>query len=199
MSSIRKKRILSTRESRQRLFILVLIFSANLSASEDMLSYKFGQSGCGDCGWFVVVDGVMGGLSTAKLEVKSESAKLSGTISLANNGGFSSIRTPNSSLDLSSVTELKVRYRSQGQNFAFTLNNNRQFWMPRFKALLPNTNGNWLEIMMPLNVFTKMRFDEVVGGAPSKSELAQIIRLGLISNDKKDGKFYLELDYIEFL
>lgn len=173
-------------------------FSMNAGANENKLSYDFGQQGCGECGWFVVLDGVMGGLSTGKLESVAKALVLSGNISLQNNGGFASIRTPYRKFDLSRYSEVTVRYRSKGQTFAMSLNNYRRFWRPQFKTFLPPTNGKWAESVIPLRSFTKMRFDEVLGGGPSAEELASIIRFGFISSDKSEGEFRFEISGIEF-
>lgn len=182
-------------------FILVVLLTTTMptvSSKESQSSFSFGDSDCGGCGWFVVVDGVMGGLSTGTIESSETGLALSGSISLANNGGFSSIRTTYQRFDLSNSSEVFIRYRSKGQKFALTLNNYRRFWQPQFKAFLPETNGEWVEQIIPYGSFKKMRFDSVLGDGPTEKELANIIRLGLISNDKKEGQFAFEISRLEF-
>ena len=44
--------------------------------------------------WFVVNDTVMGGLSESRLVVGAHSIEFKGDVSLRNNGGFASVRTP---------------------------------------------------------------------------------------------------------
>ena len=86
------------------------------------LSFDFGVD-CDNCNeWFVVLDGVMGGLSTGKLKTTANSIVLEGKVSLDNNGGFTSVRTPYQEYDLSEYNTVAIRYRSMGQDFAFTLN-----------------------------------------------------------------------------
>lgn len=160
--------------------------------------FDFGGAGGGNANWFVVVDGVMGGRSSAELLIKENSMLLSGDISLENRGGFASIRTPFDDYDLSEFTQVMLRYRSTGQSFVFTLSNYRRFYLPRFKHVLPNTNGDWSEIGLSFENFKKMRFSDELGGGPTSLELEKIIRLGLISNDKVAGPFTLEVDYIKF-
>ncbi len=157
----------------------------------------FGTS-CSNCDWFVVVDGVMGGRSTASISETKESIIFSGEISLENNGGFASYRSSYGNYDLSNYTEVQIRYKSTGQNFAFTLNNYRRFYKPNFKQELPVTNGEWKEIALPLRNFKKYRLGNQLSGNPSEEELASIIRLGVISNDKKASAFMMEIDYIRF-
>jgi NADH dehydrogenase [ubiquinone] 1 alpha subcomplex assembly factor 1 len=160
--------------------------------------FDFGNTGCENCNWFVVVDGVMGGRSSAELVTRHNSMVLSGDISLENRGGFASIRTPYRDYDLSQFTHVVIRYRSTGQSFAFTLSNYRRFYLPRFKHILPNTNGVWSEVELTFENFKKTRFSDELGDGPTPSELERIIRLGLISNDKVAGLFSLEVDYIKF-
>lgn len=190
----------------ERLFLLVTVSLAlgitapfsNATSENQIMKFNFGQKHCGECDWFVVLDGVMGGRSTGELEVRENSVDLTGEISLANRGGFASLRTAYELIDLSSFKGIKIRYRALGQSFAFTLNNYRRFYLPRFKHPLPETGGNWKEMILTFDDFRKMRFSEVLGGGPNEQELEKIIRVGLISNDKRASKYSLELDYIEF-
>jgi hypothetical protein len=79
-----------------------------------------------------------------------------------------------------------------------SLNNYRRFNLPRFKHVLADTDGAWSELSLRFENFKKMRFSEELGGGPTATELATIIRLGLISIDKVAGPFTLEIDYIKF-
>ncbi len=157
----------------------------------------FGTS-CADCDWYVVLDGVMGGRSGGTVTETAESIIFKGNISLENNGGFASYRSPYGSYDLSSFKDVHVRYKSTGQNFALTLANYRRFYEPNFKASLPVTNGEWKEVVLPLSNFKKYRLGRLLSGTLSQEELANVIRLGLISNDKKASDFVIEIDYIRF-
>lgn len=157
----------------------------------------FGAS-CTDCDWYIVLDGVMGGRSDGTVTETAESIIFKGAISLENNGGFASYRSPYKSYDLSPFKEVHIRYKSTGQNFAFTLANYRRFYEPNFKASLPVTNGEWKEVVLLLASFKKYRLGNLLSGNPSSEELANVIRLGLISNDKKASDFRMEIDYIRF-
>ena len=166
--------------------------------SQAPLVYNFGTQGCGTCDWYVVVDQVMGGQSNAVLEQSESSATLSGSISLANNGGFASIRTPFSRFDLSGYTQVTLRYRSTGPSFAMSLNNYRRFYHPKFKHSLPTTGGQWSTVTLQLKDFYKVRLSEKLGDSPTDEELAKVIRLGLITDQKIAADFSLELDFMRF-
>lgn len=165
---------------------------------QDPMNINFGKEGCGDCGWFSVVDGVMGGKSKGRITIQESSLSLAGTISLENNGGFSSIRNEDGNYDLSVYSNIRIRYRTVGHSFAITLNNHREYYMPRFKHPLPATKGKWREELIALREFSKVRLGETLGGEPTQIELSSIIRFGLISNEKKAGEFELEIDFLKF-
>ena len=62
--------------------------------------------------WFVVNDGVMGGLSQGSFEFNKEGyATFKGTISLDNYGGFSSIRYRSKQMDISNYHDLFDPYQ----------------------------------------------------------------------------------------
>jgi hypothetical protein len=168
-------------------------------SKQSPLSFDFGQQGCSACTWVVVVDDVMGGQSSAEITITENSLVLSGNISLENNGGFASIRTPYDGYDLSSYSAVEIRYRSRVQNFALVLANYRRYYEPKFKTPLPVTEGDWRTTQLSFDQFKKMRFDEELGGGPNTEELSQVLRLGLISDDKRAGKFEFEIDYLRFI
>lgn len=175
----------------------ITVFVSLFLMSSTPYEIDFGAS-CAHCDWYVVVDGVMGGRSDATATETADSLVFKGTISLENNGGFASYRSPYGSYDLSAFKEVHVRYKSTGQNFAFTLANYRRFYEPNFKASLPVTNDEWKEVVLSLSNFKKYRLGTLLSGTPSQEELANVIRLGLISNDKKASLFKIEIDYIRF-
>ena len=66
--------------------------------------------------WFVVNDGVMGGISSGRMRpVGDDVAAFSGHVSLENNGGFASVRTVLEPGDLSAFAGLALRVRGDGR------------------------------------------------------------------------------------
>jgi len=148
--------------------------------------------------WYVVVDQVMGGRSRGELSFSELGARFVGTVSLQNNGGFASIRSEYSSFELSMFEEVEIRYRATGVGFAFTLNNHRRYYMPRFKHPLNETDGQWVTAVLKFSDFRQVRLGEVMEGHLDKNLLSNVIRLGVISNDKRATGFALDIAYIEF-
>ena len=148
-------------------------------------------------GWRVVDDGVMGGLSKGKLEVSDGGIlKFSGKLSLENNGGFSSIRTEKTKLDLGSADGLLARVRGDGRTYQMRLGTDARFrgMEVSFMAEFETVKGKWTEVRVP--------FDDFVGsfrGMKLKNEKfdpSKIERLGLLIADKKSGPFELQVDWI---
>jgi hypothetical protein len=77
------------------------VFHLSASAAEDSI-YEFDREEVKAAGWRVVDDGVMGGRSKGNLQISDEGVlTFEGTLSLENNGGFSSLRTDSLKKDLS--------------------------------------------------------------------------------------------------
>ncbi|MBP84302.1 MAG: hypothetical protein CMO61_10710, partial [Verrucomicrobiales bacterium] len=78
--------------------------------------------------WQIVDDGVMGGLSKGNLAL-SESGILtfSGTLSLKNNGGFSSIRSAAIDRNLSNDLGILLKVRGDGRTYTMRLESTATF------------------------------------------------------------------------
>ena len=71
--------------------------------------------------WFVVNDGVMGGLSQGSFEFNTEGyATFKGTISLDNYGGFSSIRYRSKQMDISNYSKIAIRLKGDAKKVSIT-------------------------------------------------------------------------------
>lgn len=148
--------------------------------------------------WLVINDGVMGGLSQGDAQLKENSILFKGTVSLDNNGGFSSLRSSFAARDLSNYTQLTLRYRSTGVSKAITLSISRRWYVPNYKKSLPDTNSEWKIITVNLKDFDKYYIGRKIRGELTKEILGKILRIGFITDEKKYGDFEFEVDYIGF-
>ncbi len=149
--------------------------------------------------WLIINDGVMGGLSQGEAQLKENSIYFQGIVSLANNGGFSSLRSPYQTFDFGKYKKVQVRLRGKGQVFALTINTDRRYWMPYFKKEMVLSGNEWEMIELDLSEFQAFRLGQPLGNFLSQEDLAQVIRIGFITNKKQEGPFFLEVDYIKFL
>jgi len=148
--------------------------------------------------WMIINDGVMGGRSQATAEKLDQYIVFSGILSLENNGGFSSYRSPWQEMDLSKKEGIEIRVLGDGRTYGFSLDSERLWYMPNHKTLFTTKAGEWMTIRMPLEAFDLIRIGEVIRTGSPKEEFSEIIRMGFILSDKKPGAFSLAIDYIDF-
>lgn len=145
--------------------------------------------------WKSVNDSVMGGVSDGgSYETEAGNRIFSGSISLRNNGGFSSIRTSGKLYDLSSYTGVRVKVRGDGRKYYFTARmNNRNmlaFWYP-----MMTVPGEWTTFDIPFASMYATSFGVKLMG--KKLDKKMISSFGLMLYDKKDGDFKVELESIK--
>ncbi len=164
----------------------------------EVLMLDFGQT-FENKPWAIVNDGVMGGKSQSQVIEHKNSLVFSGEISLKNNGGFASLQSPKENQDLSQFTHVAIKYRSSGQDFALRLLKYQAFYRPHFKHYFKPTDGEWQLVSIPLSDFEEYVLSSPTGATISKTDLQEIIRLGIIVSNKKEGPFSIEIDYIKFV
>ena len=142
--------------------------------------------------WNIVNDGVMGGVSRGEAYVTSESCLFfTGSISLENNGGFSSIRSFGQGFDLSDWSGIEVRVKGDGRKYYFTSRSGRfDFWHP-----METKKDEWITIRIPFRSFYATTFGRRIPGIRLNSK--SVSSFGIMLFDKKDGPFTIELDYIK--
>ncbi|MFN0127940.1 MAG: CIA30 family protein [Verrucomicrobiales bacterium] len=150
-----------------------------------------------DIKWTVVDDGVMGGLSQGSLTPSQAGIiKFSGTLSLENNSGFSSFRSGDVALDLSSHLGLVLRVKGDGRTYQVSLATDVRYrgMEVSFSAEFATTKGEWMEVNVPFADFKgSFRGIEL---PDEKFDPSKIHRLGILLGDKKQAPFEIELDYI---
>lgn len=147
--------------------------------------------------WRIVDDGVMGGLSQGKHEISKDGIlRFFGTLSLANNGGFSSLRTEAVKLDLSGAEGVVLRVKGDGRTYQVRLTTDAEYQGREmsFQAGFPTEKDQWTEVKVPFGRFVgTWRGMEL----PDKTlDPAKVRRLGLQLADKKEGPFELRVDWI---
>ncbi len=165
-------------------------------------SYKidFGTSASRTSNWVILSDKVMGGVSEAQIEYGSTSVILKGTVSMKNRGGFVSLKSYFGKLDLSSYKTVRITFRSTNQKYAFTLENSRRWYEPAYKHEFSAKEINkWETVSLNLNNFVEEVISEPTGIKANKSILESILRIGISTNEKKEGPFQLDIESIEFI
>lgn len=180
----------------QLLVLAALFIPANIIiAMEKTTLVSFEQSDSVE-DWFVVNDGVMGGVSEGVVSLSNEGTLLfSGKLSLENNGGFTSIRSKLGEEDLSSMDGLIVRVRGDGRSYYLNLYPPRLGGATSFRAPLPTSANRIEEIAIPFSQFQLTRFGRQLSGRPLNT--GNIQSIGFMLADAKEGPFSLEILSIE--
>lgn len=176
-------------------FFLLLLFAQIVISQENKIDFGSLKQGHN---WAITNDGVMGGLSQGETWMRGDGMVFSGKVSLRNNGGFSSFKSPFKSRDLSKCTKIVIRYRAKGYKMGFTIEMDRRWFLPYYKRDLEATAWKWVEEEILFSEFVKYSVGRKRPGTPTVDELKNILRVGFITNEKRAGKFKMEIDYIEF-
>lgn len=168
------------------------------STSEDpQIIDDFSNAEVGVDGWYVVNDGVMGGLSQGTVSFNNPGIlKFAGTLSLENNGGFSSLRK-NIDGDLESGLGLKLKVKGDGRTYDLRLTTNDRFRYMEisYRAKFQTTADEWTVVEIPFSDLKPSVRGRALDGPefdPAKAE-----SIGFILAEKNPGPFQIEMDWIE--
>ena len=176
---------------------LLFLCSAQVVAAAEYGSLVDFQNKEQASGWNAVNDGVMGGRSVGKLKTTDDGMmKFYGTLSLENNGGFTSIRSGRMNIEMQPEDGFRVRLKGDGRTYIFNLYPRTRRMAFSYRASLPTVAGEWTEVVVPLKDFTPTSFGRRV---QNKSPLSpdQISGIGFMLSDKKPGAFELEIEWVK--
>ncbi len=176
------------------LLFLIMILS-NISSAQYKIDFGSEADGID---WQIVNDGVMGGLSEGEGLLSETTLRFKGLVSLENNGGFSSLRSPERAMDLSGFKIVEIRYKSTDYTIGFRLAQHRRYYLPNYTANLKPTNGEWAVATIVLESIDECILGRPTGNTMTSEQLANTIRLGFITREKRAGAFDFEVDYIVF-
>ena len=173
-------------------YILILLIQVE---QDPILIYDFRQNQNLD-GWKIVDDVVMGGRSDGNLKItESGNGLFYGTVSLENNGGFSSIRykVPATANDIATTKTIKLRVKGDGKSYQFRIKKDRY---DRYSYIITfDTDTDWEIIEIPLaDLYPSFRGMELDLPNYTASTIEEISIL--ISNKRKES-FQLEIDWIK--
>jgi NADH dehydrogenase [ubiquinone] 1 alpha subcomplex assembly factor 1 len=181
--------------------ILVLFFGLSMnSITTSDLIFNFGSDQNQISNWVLLSDNVMGGVTKSNLEYTKNTLILKGDISLRNYGGFASVKTQFGKYDISQFKGVKIKFKSANQKFAFTLEDSNNWTLPNYKGAFSSTSDNtWEEQTIYFKDFKEYKIGEATGKKLDDSKLKNIVRMGVMTTEKKEGPFSIEIDFIEFV
>lgn len=144
--------------------------------------------------WIIVDDVVMGGESSGSFKLNPDGfGVFEGSISLDNNGGFSSLRYKSKRILIKEYTKVIIKLRGDGKKYQFRIKSNSGDYYSYISSFL--TSGEWQEIEIPLKdmypSFRGRRLDQANFSNDYFEEIAFLI------GNKKKEKFKLLIGKIE--
>lgn len=147
--------------------------------------------------WVTVNDNVMGGRSSGGPSYTDSTLLFTGSTN-TDGGGFSSIRLAMDGANLAGRDHFLVRIKPDARTYQLTVRTQVRFrgMAIAYRATLATAApGKWAEARVPFVDLEPTYFGERVTAPPFAPLDAQA--LGIIINDKTDGPFALEVDWIK--
>lgn len=146
--------------------------------------------------WHAIDDAVMGGASASRLEYDASGhAVFTGIVSMANNGGFASVRGPVMTPWVDAVTAFELMVRGDGKTYKLSLRLDPKFDGVSHQARFHAPDESWSLVQLPVKDFVPTWRGRPVAGAP-RLEPAKLRQIGLIIADSQEGPFRLEIQSI---
>lgn len=146
--------------------------------------------------WKVIDDVVMGGRSAGEFYLNNDGhGVFEGSISLENNGGFSSVRYLGDKIALLDQNKIIIRLKGDGKKYQFRIKANSSDYYSYVYDF--ETSGTWETITIPLNSF-QPSFRGSKLKIPNFSS-KRIDEIGFLIGNKENEKFKLIIDHIKLL
>ncbi|MHA7130746.1 CIA30 family protein [Algoriphagus namhaensis] len=145
-------------------------------------------------GWYVVDDGVMGGRSQGNFSISKEGfGVFEGTVSLENNGGFSSLRYRLPKTQEITQKSGKLYLKGDGKKYQFRIKRSSRDYHSYIYDF--QTSGEWEEVIVPLEkMYPAFRGRNL---AMEDYPADQIDEITFLIGNKKPENFRLEIAKIE--
>ncbi|MEM6692363.1 MAG: CIA30 family protein [Planctomycetota bacterium] len=169
--------------------------SAQIAATESIRSlFEFDASNDASS-WNLVNDGVMGGRSSSQASVTGSGVmRFQGFLSLANNGGFASVRSSPRLLGLASGDEIVLRVKGDGRKYTFNLYTPERRTAFSYQLDFQTIKDQWQEVRLPVNQFVAHSFGRPISNL--RLNASRVQSLGILLGDKRQGNFAIEVDWI---
>lgn len=173
----------------QHLLIMILLFSA----LQSNLLFDFAKNESVK-EWIIVNDVVMGGESSSTIKLNKEGhGVFEGSISLDNNGGFSSVRYRFPKRQIKQFSSILLRVQGDGKQYQLRIKSDSSEY---YSYIAPfSTSGEWQDIVFRLQDF----YPSFRGRRLNQPNFAKdsIEEITFLIGNKKKENFKLVIDKIE--
>ncbi len=155
------------------------------------------SGGADEPAWSAVNDGVMGGLSQGGPAIADGQLRFAGTLSLANHGGFSSVRATGRQFDLAGAKTMILRVQGDGRTYQLRLATDARVRSSHvsYRAAFPTIAGQWTEVRIPFATRVPTYRGDRLDGPPL--DLTRVEEVGLLIGDAREGPFVLVVDWVK--
>lgn len=146
--------------------------------------------------WNVVNDVVMGGRSSSQFKINSDGfGVFEGHVSLANNGGFSSVRYEFEKTEVTKFTKIKIRLKGDGKDYQFRVKDSSSKYYSYIATF--STSNEWQDVEIELKeMYPSFRGRRLNAPNFSHDYIEQIV---FLIGNKKDQNFELIIDTIKLI
>ncbi len=143
--------------------------------------------------WRAIDDRVMGGISRSRLRHdRAGHAVFEGEVSLAQNGGFASVRSSPGARGQTGATTCLIEARGDSKQFKLSLLTDDDFDSVNYQASFTTMGHDWQTISLPLSAFRASFRGRDVPGAPALDP-ARICQVGLMIAARQTVPFALDI------
>ncbi len=143
--------------------------------------------------WRAIDDRVMGGVSRSRLRHdRAGHAVFEGEVSLAQNGGFASVRSSPGERGQAGATTCLIEARGDPKQFKLSLLTDDGFDSVNYQASFAPDPHHWQTISLPISSFRASFRGRDVPGAPALDP-ARIRQVGLMIAARQAGSFALDI------
>jgi NADH dehydrogenase [ubiquinone] 1 alpha subcomplex assembly factor 1 len=171
---------------------MMLMMALNLNSPMKTL-FDFSKDAPGE-DWYILDDVVMGGQSAGTFDLSEEGyGRFKGSVSLENNGGFSSVRYRPSNFAVVPTATVRLRIKGDGKKYQFRVKSETKEYYSYITTF--ETSGDWETVELSLaDMYPSWRGRKLDIPNFDKNQLAEISFL--IANYKAED-FELLIDWIE--
>lgn len=150
--------------------------------------------------WRIVNDGVMGGVSSSRMQLNADgNAVFLGELLLENNGGFASVKN-HEPLNIDGFSTIHLRIKGDGNRYSFRLRTGEgsetHKWS--YEVKFETQPNKWIAVILPFSDFEATYRGSTPDNVPPP-DFSSIRQFGFLISDKQEGAFRLEIDRIEVM
>jgi len=145
--------------------------------------------------WYTVDDVVMGGVSSSRVEIIEPNILFFlGSMSLENNGGFSSVRSDWNIIDLSGFDGVLLRVLGDGKVYRLRIRTEETGGDIAYNGAFETTPDQWIQVYLSFANMVPTYRGSVMDVGPL--DITNIGSFGFMLSDKQPGDFELQVDWI---